>query len=531
MSPSSSAHYRPYCAARALARRVSHQRLDSADNSTTANARLAALVHEGSQYFLQRRMLPYFAASLSTAIALTVFALTVSPDISWAYAGSDGGELITTAVTLGVPHPPGYPLYVLSGKLISLLPLGSVAFRFNLLSAICMAMSAGLLAGLTAGLLAGDTTEHPENERLGAQVGSVLWPAVFAGTTFAFVPLVWQQALIAEVYGLNMLAVSVLVWVIFCGPRRRAVGWLPGVALGVAVTTHLTSLLLLPAASRALKRGQGLRFVGGFAAGLAPFLLLPLLATSGSPVIWGWPRSFDGWWWMVSAEVYRPNVFALPISRWAERLGIWSNEPALWVAFALLAVVLIRRRSLSRILRHAGWILLVTPALYVVYAFGYDAPDAHVLLLPALGMLCVAGALALSTSWPWYLLLPLALLVLNFHWIDLSEHRKPRSLAESALREAPADAIILTSGDRTTFTLWYLQHVEGLRDDAVVVDDNLLAFDWYRTRLRQAYPDLVALDRDDLARFRQANARARPWCELRFGIDRVSHYSCTKEPL
>src|SRR5512139_4186294 len=61
------------------------------------------------------------------------------------YVG-DSGELVTAAHTLGIPHPSGYPLYVLLGKLWTLLvPVGSIAYRMSLFSAACTAAACGVL--------------------------------------------------------------------------------------------------------------------------------------------------------------------------------------------------------------------------------------------------------------------------------------------------------------------------------------------------------------------------------------------------
>ena len=66
---------------------------------------------------------------LATAmVALGIYLLTIAPDLTWANASPDGVELITASATLGIPHPPGYPTYVVLGKLFSLLPMGTVAF-------------------------------------------------------------------------------------------------------------------------------------------------------------------------------------------------------------------------------------------------------------------------------------------------------------------------------------------------------------------------------------------------------------------
>ena len=76
--------------------------------------------------------------------ALVLYVSTAAPSLTWAHDGADGGDLITAAVTNGVPHPPGYPTYVTIGQVIARVPIGDVAYRFNLFSAVCMALAAGL---------------------------------------------------------------------------------------------------------------------------------------------------------------------------------------------------------------------------------------------------------------------------------------------------------------------------------------------------------------------------------------------------
>jgi len=113
-------------------------------------------------------------------------------------------------------------------------------------------------------------------------------------------------------------------------------------------------------------------------------------------------------------------------------------------------------------------------------------------------------------GWGW--LLPLASLLLKYSALDLSGDRTVRPLAENLLQNAPPNAILLTPGDQTIFTLWYFQHVEEQRPDLILADANLLAFDWYRERLQQLYPDLNGLGADDLTHFRQTNETKRPFC-------------------
>ncbi|MBC7260533.1 MAG: DUF2723 domain-containing protein, partial [Chloroflexi bacterium] len=74
-------------------------------------------------------------AALCISIASLAFSLylrTLAPSVLI----SDPGEYQFVLYELGIPHPTGYPLYVLLGYLWSRLPIGSVAYRINLLSAV-----------------------------------------------------------------------------------------------------------------------------------------------------------------------------------------------------------------------------------------------------------------------------------------------------------------------------------------------------------------------------------------------------------
>ncbi|MDX1686569.1 MAG: DUF2723 domain-containing protein [Candidatus Promineifilaceae bacterium] len=461
-------------------------------------------------------------------IALGVYLLTMAPDLTWSHYGTDGGELATAAATLGVPHPPGYPTYVLVGHMFSRLPLGnSIAFRLNLLSAVSGAVAVGL-----ATAAAGHWTRQNARQPHGVA-------PLAAGLALAFMPLVWSQAIITEVYALNLALLAAFLWALL--GRRPA--WAVGLLLGLSVTTHLTSALMLPLALVCTQRQGWSSLLGGLLLGLAPFLALPLLAQSGSPIIWNRPQQLQGWWRIVSARIYRPNVFALPADRWAERVQQWSRlffAQFAWVGAALLPLG-VSETWTKKSKQQAA--ILGTASLYGAYAFGYNTTDAPVFFLPGLLLLVlpladafssiedngytqgVAGSLGRKAV---VFLLPLALLMLNFNGLNLSDDWQVRRLVEPVLEEAPPDAILLTTGDRATFSLWYLHYAEGQRPDVIPVDSNLLAFAWYRERLAQRYPSLGRLQQDDLGAFRTYNARFRPLCEVTFTLAGAADVSCTE---
>ncbi len=437
------------------------------------------------------------SAGLAGGLSLAVYLVTIAPDLSWSNFSSDGAELITASVTLGIAHPPGYPTYILSGKLFSLLPWGTIALRYNIFSAIAMASA----VAFSAATICASTPATKLN-----------WPsALAAALTFAFAPLVWSQATIAEVYALNLAVLSIFLWLLL---SQRS-SWLTGLMLGLSVTTHLTSLLMLPLGVALTPKGKGKHLALGIILGLVPLLALPLLNRLGSPVIWGDPSSLNGWWWLITAQLYQANINVPSTTMgFLSRLSTSSTtilQQFAWAGwlFVILGVLVHKFRS-SR----SPLLLLLTAALYAIFTLLYSPDDAIVNLLPALLLLAPFLAAGLTRLRYWSLLLPLLLLLLNFNSQNLRIEQSPRPTIEATLRMMPENAIILTPGDQSIFSLWYFQHVEGQRPDLILVDENLLAFSWYRQRLAVRYPDLEGLATDNLDQFRQLNTKKRPICEL-----------------
>ena len=70
-------------------------------------------------------------------VTLGVYVKTMAPTVAfW-----DCGEFIATAYTMSVPHPPGSPLYVLLGRIFSLVPIGEIAIRINFMTALSSALA------------------------------------------------------------------------------------------------------------------------------------------------------------------------------------------------------------------------------------------------------------------------------------------------------------------------------------------------------------------------------------------------------
>lgn len=208
-------------------------------------------------------------APLALLIPLLLYAVTLCPTT---YVG-DSGEMITIALTLGVPQPTGFPLYCLAGKVMSLWPGVDPAVAVNALSALSTAVCAWAIHRL-----------------LESRVGGS-W-ALVGALTYATGHTPWSQATIARTYALTqaMLALQlVLIDRLHRRPRDRA--FLALVLLASAgLGTHLLSILLTPTlvplwwVQSSRRKGAA---IGLFALGLGLYAYLPLRSATTPYNVYG----------------------------------------------------------------------------------------------------------------------------------------------------------------------------------------------------------------------------------------------------
>jgi hypothetical protein len=139
------------------------------------------------------------------SITLFLYINTMSPTVP---PYRDSGELITVIDTLGVAHPPGYPLYTILGKLFSFLPVGSVAFRINLFSSVCVALTVIFLIMTILELNRSLFRNMMKSHRI--------IPAVSAGLLFGFSYLFWYLYIVAEMYTLDSMFITLLLFLLIC---------------------------------------------------------------------------------------------------------------------------------------------------------------------------------------------------------------------------------------------------------------------------------------------------------------------------
>lgn len=495
-------------------------------------------------------------------VLLATYLSTAAPDLTfW-----DAAEFMTGAHTLGIPHPPGTPLWVLMGKLSALVFSSAAPPRaITLLSVWASALIGGVGAWMAS-------------RWIGAR-GAVV-AAVMAGAMYS----VWNNATETEVYAVSLLAsVVMLAAGEYAGrhdtpdPQRARARALIAFIAGLAVPLHLSVLVALPAAAAFAWRGPrptGRDVVGWMALaalGLSAVAVLPLLSVhdpqldSGNPetlrsliavlrreqyaVAGLWPRMAPLWlqlgnvfqWadWQVAfglhplptAAVSRTALSVLWV--WLAALGVravWRHDVRVGRAMLLLLV--------SATMGVAVWLNMRAGPSFGVGVLppgaGHEARERHyffVLGFWAWGLMAGAGAASLATTLARRLPAPVALapllvvlvpLVANHDVADRSREpvaTLPRTYARLLLDAVPQNGVLFAGGDNDTFPLWYLQQVEDYRADITVVTVPLMGAEWYRATLADRkllapqavsrWPGMDAVLRSVMIRAREAGRPVR----------------------
>ena len=504
------------------------------------------------------------AAAVTFLALVSIYAVTSAPGVTW----WDAGEFIAAARTLGIPHPPGTPLYILIANVWSRLAgfIGA-AQSVNLLSAVCTAAAGALAAGLVA--------------RASGIAAFGVGAALCAGT----MSTIWASATEAEVYAPALLLAMLTLWSAEragrSGEQRFMV--LTAYLFALAGPLHVTALIAAPAAIvLAATRADGsvrretagllaLALLASAAIGTGRWVLavISLVALLGLVIVLrrGWALvpvlaiAVSAFFYMLVRAGHDPginqgNPFTVQalldvVAREQYTIaGLWPRQAPVWlqvvnfleyadwqvalgfgptvtptplrtamsIAFiALGAVGFVMHRRMDRRSWRALLVLIVCGSIGVIAYLNLKAgPSIGYGILPddapheprerdyffafafwvwglwaGIGAIGLAArrirrraTLALASG------LVVAVLPAFLNWRAMDRRREPEAslpgrFAAELLNAAPERAVLLVAGDNDSYPLWYLQHVEGVRRDVVVVTYPLLGAGWYRDELHR----------------------------------------------
>ncbi len=456
---------------------------------------------------------------------LVVYTLTLAPGVTY----WDSGEFLAAIRTLGIPHPPGTPLYILVGNVWAKVfgPVVGFAYAVSLLSAVSTAAACAIFAHLM---------HRWTRDAFAATAGGLL-----AGLMSS----VWLNANETEVYAPALL-VSILL--VLIADNARVTGnakWLLLFAYmcGLGWALQLSALVAAPGAVALLigaRHNQStlkLSFAtpGVVLLGASGVLFMLVRAQHDPGVNQGNPSTWQAFLDVIERTQYLPvsiwprqapiyiqvgNVFEY--ADWQIALGLAPDAPPSWlrtpfsVVFGALGVTgWWWHRAAHRVTWRAMSILFVVATLGVVaylnmkagpsYGHGFLAPGAphearerdyfFALAFVCWGMWAGAGAVRLFARMgarARFAGLAVAVLpfFLNYGAVDRSRAPESTAALDSAKRiliRAPQRAVVFAYGDNDTYPVWYAQQVLNLRRDVTVVTVPLLGAEWYRLELRRRH--------------------------------------------
>ena len=478
----------------------------------------------------QRRSLavPYSEASVTYAaafvvlLALGIYLRTMMPSTGfW-----DTGEAQTVPPTLSIFHPTGFPTYAMLGWLWSLLPVGEVAWRMNLLSAVCIALSAGLVVLITGHLI----TERHRTLAAGA--------AGVAGAAFAFASEPWENATRADVHALNVLFVALVTWLLLVWAAARRAGspgadrWLVAAAFafGIGLGAHpLVGFTALGIAAWVIAVDRHIwrrwRLIGVCAGVLAlgvigsyAYIVVRAQIDPDPPLFYARPETLERLRYLIMAEQFSGlfEGFGAPLAdlgaKWQQTEMVLARQFAGpgWLLVAVgAAIIAVRRPS-------ALLFLGLAVVANVFYSMNFRDGDIDRYYMPtvvvtapllgvalaAIGAMC-AGAVAessrrLAATLPTRRrlaaaagaivvtlgsLLAVASLVGGYAGHDQSANRDADEWVASVHRALPPNAVLISWWSYST-PLWHHRWVLGARPDITIIDDRNILDDGYRTMSR-----------------------------------------------
>jgi hypothetical protein len=428
-----------------------------------------------ARHFFQKRLVGMVAAALFIGSFL-LYVSTMAPSV----VPGDSAEFQFVPYILGIAHPPGYALYILLGKLFTLLPLGSVAYRMNLFTALWGSVTVALTYLIILQL------SSKKLSTLAAQV-----PAILGAATFAVSANLWQHTSFTNAHTLTAALAALALFLLLAWDKSGDDRWLYAFTLtcGLGLTHHPLILISFPAFAAFIllvkprllispKKLATLSLL--FLLGLSVYLYYP--SRSAPPFGPQDTNTLDGFLRLVTAQGLRMNLFAFGWREQPQRvlalktlLGLQYNAPALllgtagaiWLAFkrpkAFVLMGLFFALNSAFIMNtiqdvmkylhlpfmiYAVWIGCGTMALFALLEKWRAKPQTKALCSVALALLLLFSS-------------PLRMGLLNLSRVDLRDYRFADDFVQATFDTFQNEsAVLLCDWDHIT-PLWYYEFVEG----------------------------------------------------------------------
>lgn len=421
----------------------------------------------------------------------------------------DSAELAVASYVLGIPHPPGFPLYVVIGRLFTLLPFGDIGFRLNLFSAVACAATVFVLSLTVSSLLAGIKDRWLSNS------GRILTSGFLLVMVLCFSSM--TQAVRAEVYYPNLLIIATALYFLVRSDDdivlRNRTAALAFFLLGLGTGLHHLTLFLTVPGMLLLARSKGIE-IGlkrlmmlsfSFIAGASIYLFIPIRFSAGPEYSWGDPSTIAGFWNILTSGDTSIPVNILSIDHLIDLIAfyvstIYKQVGIIGITGAFIGLFHIRKRNaaLCRGLLSILVLNIFSILFFEEYFYGYK--DLHGYLLPSIALTVILSILGwtifIETVYarikdrPEFnpkllnIFSPAAVSVLILLSINLSPYSLKRNYSAKDLSDqlsAPLDdnSVVLCSSINSKFLMDYAVCSNADGADPKIFDIGSMQREWY----------------------------------------------------
>jgi hypothetical protein len=432
----------------------------------------------------------YFIPVFIFLFTLLIYIRNISPSVY----GGDSGDLIASAITKGVAHPSGYPLYTMLGILFLELPISfSPAWKVGLVSAVSASAAVSIMYMLVL-----DITKSK-------------YLSVIACFTLAFTYTFWLFAEIAEVFSLHVLFVLLIFHLTFKYSQQfnKKYLYILSFILGLSLTNNLTIILLFPGVLFALTFRNLkiltdfktiIKSIAIFALGLIPYVYIPLAASKNPAMNWGRAVNMKNFFYLIirkdygwiSSKPYKKDIAINAINTYKDYWLLNINILIPLVAiFGLL--YLIARKKYSLLVLILTSFFLFGP-FYILYG---NLPFSSYLTIGTFEKFYLSSIVVSTITFPLgikfilmaleklpirktlkrfsvkltlvvFLIIPIASFLSNFKKTDFSNIHIGDDFAYDILLKLPKNSVVILTSDTMSFNSIYLQIAYGTREDVYI---------------------------------------------------------------
>lgn len=400
----------------------------------------------------------------------------------------DSGEFMTGIATLSLPHAPSFPFYILTGRcFIEAIPFGSIPYRVNLFSAFTSAAALVFCYQIA--------------REWGAGKWMSLFISLLVGTSASF----WANSLVAEVFSLNILLVTFLIWILAKahGSTEDKISSryliLFAFVMGLGLGNHQILMFILPGVVLFVVLNYSMRVrarVGAFLLftllGLSIYLALSIRAAKEPPLNWGRPVTANKLYRTITRKDYGSLRLALGespkrnfhnflrhLNNFTDHLPLETSWPLVVLAVGGFIMGFWRRTPFA-------WVLLVFfacagPLFYLLGNLPFDAQSAGIIgrffIMPVVFLILAIAFMDRRIVF----LLPILLILQVRETAALGwDHRSTTLVLDygrSMLRSMPPRSILfMDGGDDAFYSLAMLHYVMNVRPDVQLQDRGGLVF-------------------------------------------------------